>query len=67
MNSTYDDYGQNFVMAVPYPTAPGIQTIILHLVKTRPEAKELRLNDFIDALILKEIEDSGFMKKLYAD
>jgi hypothetical protein len=36
MNSTYDDYSQRLVPAVPYPTAPGIQTIIDHLAKTRP-------------------------------
>lgn len=67
MNSTYDDYSQRLVPAVSYPTAPGIQTIIDHLVKTRPEAKALKPNDFIDPSILKEIEDSGFIKKLYAN
>jgi hypothetical protein len=52
---------------VPYPTAPGIQTIINDLAKTCPEAKGLKTNEFIDAAILKEIEDSGFVKKLYAN
>lgn len=46
-----------------YPTVPGIQTIIDHLAKTRPKAKGLKPFDFIDASILKEIEDSGFVKK----
>jgi hypothetical protein len=64
MNSTYDDYSQRLVPAVPYPTAPGIRTIIDHLAKTRPEAKGLKPNDFIDASILKEIEDSGFVQKV---
>jgi sulfonate transport system substrate-binding protein len=67
MSDTYDDYAQRLIPAVPYPTAPGIQTIIDHLAKTRPEAKGLKPNDFIDASILKEIEDSGFVKKLYAN
>ena len=65
MNSTYDDYSQRLVPAVPYPTAQGIQTIIDHVAKTRPEAKGLQSNDFIDVSILKEIVDSGFVKKLY--
>lgn len=67
MNSTYDDYSQRLVPAVPYPTAPGIQTIIDHLAKTRPEAKGLKPTDFIDPSVLKEIEDSGFVKKLYGN
>jgi sulfonate transport system substrate-binding protein len=67
MNSTYDDYSQRLIPAVPYPIAPGIQTIIDHLAKTRPEAKGLKPQDFIDASILREIEDSGFVKKLYAN
>jgi hypothetical protein len=45
----------------------GIQTIIDHLAKTRPEAKGLKPNDFIDSSILKEIEESGFVKRLYAN
>jgi sulfonate transport system substrate-binding protein len=65
MNDTYEDYAQRLIPAVPYPTAAGIQTIIDHLAKTRPEAKGLKPQDFIDPSILKEIEDSGFVKKLY--
>jgi ABC-type nitrate/sulfonate/bicarbonate transport system substrate-binding protein len=64
MNSTCDDYSQRLVPAVPYPTAPGIQTIIDYLAKTRPEAKGLKPNDFIDASILKEIEGSGLVQKV---
>jgi sulfonate transport system substrate-binding protein len=67
MSGTYDDYSQRLIPAVPYPTPAGIQTIIDHLAKTRPEAKNLKPQNFIDASILKEIEDSGFVKKLYAN
>jgi hypothetical protein len=61
MHSTYDDYSQGLVPAVPYPTPAGIQTIIDYLAKTRPEAKSVKPNDFIDSSILKEIEESGFV------
>ena len=33
MSSTYDDYSQRLIPAVPYPSAPDIQTIIDHLPK----------------------------------
>ena len=39
MNTTYDDYSQRLVPAVPYPTAPGIQTIIDHLGKHGPRLR----------------------------
>jgi hypothetical protein len=42
-----------------------MQTITDHLAKTRPQAKGLNANDFIDPSILKEIEESGFVKRLY--
>jgi hypothetical protein len=49
---------QRLIRRVPYPDAAGIQTIIDQLAKTRP---------LIDPSILKEIEDSGFVKKLYGN
>ena len=65
MQSIYDDYSQRLIPAVPYPTPAGIQTIIDQRAKTRPQAKGVNSNDFIDASIMKEIEDSGFVKRLY--
>jgi ABC-type nitrate/sulfonate/bicarbonate transport system substrate-binding protein len=65
MQSIYDEYSQRLTPAVPYPTPAGIQTIIDQIAKTRPQARGLNPNDFIDPSILKEIEDSGFVKRLY--
>ena len=50
---------------VPYPTGQGIQTIIDHLAKTRPQASGRNPNDFIHPSVLKEIKESGFVKRLY--
>ena len=63
----YDEYAQRLIRRVPYPDREGIQTIIDQLAKTRPQMKNLNPNDFIDPSILKEIEDSGFVKKLYGN
>jgi ABC-type nitrate/sulfonate/bicarbonate transport system substrate-binding protein len=67
MQGIYGDYSQRLIPAVPYPTPQGIQTIIDHLSKTRSQAKGLNPNDFIDPSILKEIEESGFVKRLYGN
>jgi hypothetical protein len=37
--------------------------IIDYLAKARPQAKGLNPNDFVDPSILKEIEESGFVKR----
>jgi NitT/TauT family transport system substrate-binding protein len=63
----YDEYAQRLIRRVPYPDREGIQTIIDQLARTRPQMKNLNPSDFIDASILKEIEDSGFVKKLYGN
>jgi NitT/TauT family transport system substrate-binding protein len=64
---SYDEMAQRLIRRVPYPDREGIQTIIDQLAKTRPQMKNLNPADFIDPSILKEIEDSGFVKKLYGN
>ena len=63
----YDEMSQRLIRRVPYPDREGIQTIIDQLARTRPQMKNLNPGDFIDLSILKEIEDSGFVKKLYGN
>lgn len=65
MQSAYDEYTQRLIRNVPYPDPAGIQTILDQLAKSRPQTKGLNPNDFIDPTILKEIEQSGFVKRLY--
>jgi ABC-type nitrate/sulfonate/bicarbonate transport system substrate-binding protein len=67
VQTSYDEMSQRLIRRVPYPDREGIQTIIDQLAKTRPQMKNLNPNDFIDPSILKEIEDSGFVKKLYGN
>jgi NitT/TauT family transport system substrate-binding protein len=67
VQTSYDEMANRLIRRVPYPSREGIQTIIDQLAKTRPEMKNLNPGDFIDPSILKEIEDSGFVKKLYGN
>ena len=64
---SYDEMSQRLIRRTPHPDREGIQTIIDQLAKTRPQMKNLNPGDFIDPSILKEIEDSGFVKKLYGN
>ena len=50
---------------IPYPSKPGIQTLLDFLAKTAPEASNAKPDDFIDVRFVKELEDNGFYAKLY--
>lgn len=65
MQTAYDEYSKRLIRDVPYPNPEGIQIIIDQLAKTRAQAKGLNPNDFIDPSLLREIEQSGFVKRLY--
>jgi ABC-type nitrate/sulfonate/bicarbonate transport system substrate-binding protein len=65
MQTAYEEMSQRLIRAVPYPSPEGIQTIMDQLGKTRPQVKKFKPGDFIDPTILREIEDSGFVKRLY--
>ena len=50
---------------IPYPSKPGIQTLIDFLAKTMPEAANAKPDDFIDTRFVKELEESGLYARLY--
>jgi ABC-type nitrate/sulfonate/bicarbonate transport system substrate-binding protein len=50
---------------IPYPSKPGIQTLIDFLAKTSPEAANAKPDDFIDTRFVKELEDNGLYARLY--
>src|SRR5713226_1904768 len=52
---------------IPYPSKPGIQTLLNFIAKTTPEAASAKPDDFIEARFVKELEDSGFYVRLYRE
>jgi NitT/TauT family transport system substrate-binding protein len=52
---------------IPYPSKPGIQTLLNFIAKTTPEAAIAKPDDFIEARFVKELEDSGFYVRLYRE
>lgn len=50
---------------IPYPSKPGIQTLLDFLAKSSPEAASSKPDDFIDTRFVKELEDSGLYARLY--
>lgn len=62
---TYDQYANLYFDRIPYPSPNGIKTVLESLAKENPKAKSADPSSFVDASILKSLEDSGFIKSLY--
>ena len=50
---------------IPYPSKPGIQTLIDFLAKSTPEMANSKPDDFIDTRFVEELEKRGFYARLY--
>jgi NitT/TauT family transport system substrate-binding protein len=62
---TYDQYANLYYDRIPYPSPTGIKTVLESLARDNPKAKGADPSSFVDASILKSLEDSGFIKRLY--
>jgi ABC-type nitrate/sulfonate/bicarbonate transport system substrate-binding protein len=51
--------------SVPYPSLRGVETVLGFVEKDNPKAKSADPKSFVDDSLLREIEQSGFVKKLY--
>jgi hypothetical protein len=52
---------------VPYPNIEDMKLGITQVSETNPRAKVADPKDFVDPRLLREIEASGFVKKLYGE
>lgn len=50
---------------VPYPSLRGVETVLGFVEKDNPKAKSADPKSFVDDSLLREIEQTGFIKKLY--
>lgn len=64
LREIYDAYFQKFPRA-PYPTVEGIRNILTELSSRLPKAKTARPDDFVEPRFVKELDESGFIERLY--
>ena len=64
LDATYIAY-KKLTEKKPYPTLKGIEFQIEDVAKRNPKAKGAKPEDFISIALLKEIDQSGFIDKLY--
>ena len=51
----------------PYPSLPGIAALIQGLEKQNPKAKGAKPEDFSDSHLMRELDQSGFVKSVLAE
>jgi hypothetical protein len=65
IGATYDYFAHKIVPKKPYPTAQGIKALLELAVKERPEAAKVPPERIMNTSLLKELDDSGFIDRLY--
>ncbi len=64
LEDSYANYANKY-LPLPVPTLESIRTILAELATTVPAAKNADPEQFVATKIAREIEASGFVKKLY--
>ena len=64
LEETYEMVIKNGFNVPPYPA--GIANLLLELEKNVPKAKTAKLEEFADSRLVKELDQSGFIKSLLA-
>ena len=66
LEDSYSDYANKY-LPLPIPTPDAIRTILTELSTTVPAAKNADPEQFVARKIAREIEASGFVKRLYGN
>lgn len=65
LERSLDLLSAKYYESVPYPSLRGVETVLGFIEKDNPKAKTADPKVFVDDSLLREIEQSGFVKKLY--
>lgn len=64
LDESYDMIIKSNFVVPPHPSLPGVASLLKGLEPSNPKAKASKPEDHIDARIVREIEQSGFIKSL---
>jgi NitT/TauT family transport system substrate-binding protein len=64
LENSYETFKQDFI-SVPYPITKGLEATYDYVAQTRPEIRNRKPEEFVDASFIAELDKSGFIKKLY--
>ena len=64
LEESYDTTIRSNFAIPPYPSMPGVASLIQELEKLNPKAKGARPEDFADGRLVRELDQSGFVKSV---
>jgi len=65
LEMSYDLLNSKYYDRIPYVSFKGVETVLEFLSKEDPKAKGSDPRSFVDHSILRSLEESGFIRKLY--
>lgn len=65
LEGSYEIFSKDFI-SVPYPIMHGLEATYDYVAQSRPEIRNRRPEEFMDPSLIAELDQSGFIKKLYA-
>ena len=65
LERSIDLLSAKYYEATPYPSMRGVETVLCFVEKDNPKARSADPKSFVDESLLREIDQSGFIKKLY--
>jgi NitT/TauT family transport system substrate-binding protein len=65
VEATWDYFANKIVPRKPYPTAQGIKALLDLAAKDRPDAAKVPPERIMNISLLKELDDAGFIDRLY--
>jgi hypothetical protein len=65
VSATYDYFAPKVVPQKPYPSPKGIKALIDLAAVEKPELRNVSPERFVNTTLLKEVDDSGFIDRLY--
>ena len=66
LNASYDYYVGRVIPRTPYVSEKGLQAVIDFIRQRNPQTPNVKAQDFMDNRFIKELDESGFIKSLYA-
>ena len=67
LEESYDLIIKSNLVLPPYPSVPGIASLLRGLEPTNAKAKGAKPEDFADSRIVRELDQSGFVKSVLAE
>jgi NitT/TauT family transport system substrate-binding protein len=60
------DYFKNALPNVPYPSLEAMQAVVAQLAETNPKARQVDVRTYVSDRYLRQLEDEGFVKRLWS-